>query len=65
MEKVRDGEVLAALIVPENFLDRLQAQLNGAGLESATVEVFVNEDDPVKAQAGRRPDQLTARPRRT
>jgi ABC-type multidrug transport system permease subunit len=50
LEKVRDGEVLAALIVPENFLDRLQAQLNGAGLESATVEVFVNEDDPVKAR---------------
>jgi ABC-2 type transport system permease protein len=47
--KVRDGEVLAALIVPENFVDTLENQLNGAGLESATVEVFVNEDDPVKA----------------
>ena len=50
LAKVRDGEVLAALIVPETFLDRLQAQLNGAGLEPAEVEVFVNEDDPVKAR---------------
>jgi ABC-type multidrug transport system permease subunit len=50
LEKVRDGEVLAALIVPQNFLDRLQAQLNGAGLQSAQVEVYVNEDDPVKAR---------------
>ncbi len=48
--KVRDGEVLAALILPEDFLDDLQAQLAGAGLEPAAVEVFVNEDDPVKAR---------------
>jgi ABC-2 type transport system permease protein len=48
--KVREGDVLAALILPENFLDRLQAQLAGAGLEPAEVEVYVNEDDPVKAR---------------
>ncbi len=50
LSKVRDGEVLAALIVPPDFIDKLQAQLSGAGLESADVEVFVNEDDPVKAR---------------
>ena len=48
--KVRDGEVLAALILPEDFLDDLQSQLTGTGLEPASVEVLVNEDDPVKAR---------------
>jgi ABC-type multidrug transport system permease subunit len=50
LDKVREGDVLAALILPEDFLDKLQAQLSGAGLESAAVEVYVNEDDPVKAR---------------
>ena len=50
IEKVRDGEVLAGLVVPEDFIDKLQAQLNGAGLESAPVEVYVTEDDALKAQ---------------
>jgi ABC-2 family transporter protein len=50
LDKVRDGQVLAALIVPPDFIDKLQAQLSGAGLESADVEVYVNEDDPVKAR---------------
>jgi len=47
---VRDGDVLAALIVPEDFLDSLRDQISGSGLEPAEVEVFVNEDDPVKAR---------------
>ena len=50
LDKVRDGQVLAALILPPDFVDKLQAQLSGAGLESANVEVYVNEDDPVKAR---------------
>ena len=50
LNKVRDGQVLAALIVPPDFIDKLEAQLSGAGLESADVEVYVNEDDPVKAR---------------
>jgi len=50
ISKVEEGEVLAALILPEDFLDKLQAQLTGAGLESAEIEVYVNEDDPVKAR---------------
>jgi ABC-type multidrug transport system permease subunit len=49
-DKVRDGEVLAGLILPEDFLDKLQAQLSTAGTEPATVDVIVNEDDPLKAQ---------------
>jgi len=47
---VRDGDVLAALIIPEDFLDALRDQISGSGLEPAEVEVFVNEDDPVKAR---------------
>lgn len=50
IQKVENGEVLGALILPGDFLDKLQSQLSGAGLESAEVEVFVNEDDPVKAR---------------
>jgi len=50
ISKVEEGEVLAALVLPEDFLDKLQAQLTGAGLESAEVEVYVNEDDPLKAR---------------
>jgi ABC-2 type transport system permease protein len=50
VQKVRDGDVLAGLILPEDFLDKLQAQLSTAGTEPATVDVIVNEDDPLKAQ---------------
>jgi ABC-type multidrug transport system permease subunit len=49
IKKVEEGEVLAALVLPEDFLDKLQSQLGGAGLDPAEVEVYVNEDDPVKA----------------
>ena len=50
VQKVQDGEVLAGLILPADFLDKLQAQLSTAGTEPATVDVIVNEDDPLKAQ---------------
>ena len=50
IDEVREGNVLAALVLPEDFLDNLQSQLAGAGLEPAEVEVFVNEDDPLKAR---------------
>jgi ABC-2 type transport system permease protein len=49
-QKVRDGEVLAGLVLPEDFLDTLQRQLSTAAEEPATVDVIVNEDDPIKAQ---------------
>jgi ABC-2 family transporter protein len=41
---VRDGDVLGAIIIPEDAPDKLQS-----GLEPATVEVVYNADDPVKA----------------
>jgi ABC-2 family transporter protein len=46
---VADGEVLAALILPSDLLDKLRT-LTGLDPEQPTVEVLVNEDDPVKAQ---------------
>ena len=45
IQKVRDGEVLGALVIPEDTTRKLQA-----GLEPAQVEVFYNADDPVKAR---------------
>jgi ABC-2 type transport system permease protein len=49
-EKVKDGEVLGGLILPADFLGKLQAELTTSGSEHATVDVIVNEDDPLKAQ---------------
>jgi ABC-type multidrug transport system permease subunit len=40
---VRDGDVLGALIIPENLASNLQS-----GLEPGTVEVFYNAEDPAK-----------------
>ena len=49
-QKVEDGEVLAALILPEDLVDKLRAQLSTSGFEQPTVQVIVNEEDPVKAR---------------
>ncbi|CAN5186109.1 hypothetical protein BH24ACT23_BH24ACT23_03950 [soil metagenome] len=48
-EKVKDGEVIGALVLPEDLLDRLRS-LTSLNPEQPEVEVLVNEDDPVKAQ---------------
>jgi ABC-2 family transporter protein len=48
-EMVRDGDVLGALILPPDLLDRLES-LTSLDPQEPTVEVLVNEDDPVKAQ---------------
>ena len=48
-QMVRDGEVLAALIVPEDLIEKLRS-LTSLNPEQPTVEVLVNEDDPLKAQ---------------
>ncbi len=48
--KVKDGEVLGGLILPPDFLSKLQAELSTNSSEPATVEVLVNQDDPLKAQ---------------
>ncbi len=46
---VADGEVLAALILPPDLIDKLRS-LAALRPEQPVVEVLVNEDDPIKAQ---------------
>jgi ABC-type transport system involved in cytochrome c biogenesis permease component len=43
LDKVRSGDVLGALIIPPDITQKLET-----GLESATVKVFFNAEDPVK-----------------
>ncbi len=47
-QKVEDGDVIAALILPPDLLDKLES-LASLNPQQPTVEVLVNEDDPVKA----------------
>jgi ABC-2 type transport system permease protein len=49
--RIRDGDVLAAIIVPRDLLTRLQRAitLSGTG-QKPTVEVLYNAEDPVKQQ---------------
>jgi ABC-2 type transport system permease protein len=49
VDKVESGDVLGALILPSNLVDRLQS-LTSLNPEQPTVEVLVNEEDPVKAR---------------
>lgn len=46
---VRDGDVLGALILPPDLLEKLRS-LTTLNPEQPTVEVLVNEEDPVKGQ---------------
>ena len=46
---VESGDVLGALIIPPDLIDKLQS-LAGLTPEQPTVEVLVNEEDPVKGQ---------------
>lgn len=50
VEKVRSGQVLAALIVPSDATRKLQDAINLAGTTPPTVEVLYNADDPIRAQ---------------
>ena len=45
IQKVRDGEVLGALIIPDDLASNLQSTL-----EPGTVEVFYNAEDPAKKE---------------
>jgi ABC-2 type transport system permease protein len=45
LAKVRSGAAIAALIIPADVTDRL-----ASGLQSAHVEVFYNNEDPVKGR---------------
>jgi ABC-2 type transport system permease protein len=49
VQKVEDGEVLGALIVPEDLVDQINS-LSSLTPAQPTVEVIVNEADPVQAQ---------------
>jgi ABC-type transport system involved in cytochrome c biogenesis permease component len=55
--KVRDGDVLAALILPSDLIDRLNS-LSTLAPETPEVDVIVNEEDPLKAQVV--DDRITA-----
>ncbi len=48
-EKVESGDVLGALVLPSDLIEKLQS-LAGLTPEQPTVEVLVNEEDPVKGQ---------------
>src|SRR5204863_4650756 len=43
IQKVKDGDVLGALVVPSDIVDKLQSTL-----EPGRVEVFYNAEDPAK-----------------
>jgi ABC-type multidrug transport system permease subunit len=45
IQKVRDGDVLAAIVIPKDLTEKLQS-----GLESGRVDVFYNAEDPAKRQ---------------
>jgi ABC-type multidrug transport system permease subunit len=45
IQKVRNGDVLGALIIPENLASNLQSTL-----EPGTVEVYYNAEDPAKKE---------------
>jgi hypothetical protein len=45
IQKVRDGDVLGALIIPEDLASNLQS-----ALEPGTVEVYYNAEDPAKKE---------------
>jgi hypothetical protein len=51
VQKVEDGDVLAAIVVPKDLIERLQrtVALSGTGPKPA-VEVLYNAEDPVKQQ---------------
>jgi ABC-2 type transport system permease protein len=55
--KVRGGDVLAALILPADLIDRLNS-LSTLNPETPEVEVIVNEEDPLKARVV--DDRITA-----
>jgi hypothetical protein len=48
VKKVEEGEVLAALILPENLINKINS-LSTLTPGTPEVEVLVNEEDPVKA----------------
>jgi len=51
IRKVKDGEVLGALIIPKDATEKLRNALSLSGSpELPTVEVVYNQEDPIKAE---------------
>ena len=50
LEKVENGDVLAALVIPAEVTEQLQALQGLQATEPPTVKVFYNAEDPVKAR---------------
>ena len=48
--KVKSGEVLGAIVIPEDATDRLRRTLALSGGEPPTIEVYYNASDPLKQQ---------------
>jgi ABC-type transport system involved in cytochrome c biogenesis permease component len=52
LAKVRNGDAIAAVIIPSDLTKRLQAMVNLAGTGAPpTVEVLYNDENPLKTQA--------------
>jgi hypothetical protein len=50
IRKVRDGDVLGAIVLPEDATDRLRRTLSLSGGEPPTIEVYYNASDPLKQE---------------
>jgi len=50
IEKVRTGEVLGAIVIPEDATGRLRRTLSLSGGDPPTIEVYYNASDPLKQQ---------------
>ena len=50
ISKVRSGEVLGAIVLPEDATDRLRRTLALSGGEPPTIEVYYNASDPLERQ---------------
>jgi len=50
IDKVRSGDVLAALVIPEDITQKLQGLQSLQAVEPPTVQVYFNAEDPVKAR---------------
>jgi ABC-2 type transport system permease protein len=50
VERVRSGEALGAIIIPEDATDRLRRTLSLSGGEPPTIEVYYNAADPLKRE---------------
>jgi ABC-2 type transport system permease protein len=48
IEKVRSGEALGAMVIPEDATKKLRSTLGLGGGDPPTIEVYYNAEDPVK-----------------